>query len=217
MKVSKSCVIIKKLQLGASAFVWPVRIRFPAGCCAAAGVIESKNLLCFIMSTAEEIIEFLGMKPLPGEGGYYVETYRCSEKISPAALPTRYSGARSFGTAILYVLTAETFSAMHRVRSDEIYHFYLGDPVTMLQLYPDGTSEVIILGRQIFSGQQVQVTVPKNSWQGSFVSEGGEFALLGTTVAPGFEFTDFELGQRGELLKQYPNKRDLIVKLTQAE
>ena len=106
---------------------------------------------------------------------------------------------------------------MHRVRSDEIYHFYLGDPVTMLQLYPDGTSEVIILGRQIFSGQQVQVTVPKNSWQGSFVSEGGEFALLGATVAPGFEFTDFELGQRGELLKQYPNKRDLIVKLTQAE
>jgi len=169
------------------------------------------------MSTAEKIIEFLGMKPLPEEGGYYVETYRCSEKIPPAALPARYSDARSFGTAILYLLTAETFSSMHRVRSDEIYHFYLGDPVTMLQLHPDGSSEVITLGRQIFSGQQVQVTVPKNSWQGSFVNKGGEFALMGTTVAPGFEFADFELGQRGELLKQYPNKRDLIIKLNRAQ
>jgi predicted cupin superfamily sugar epimerase len=154
------------------------------------------------------------MKPLAGEGGYYVETYRASEKIGKAALPVRYTDARSFSTAILYLLTADTCSALHRLRSDEIFHFYLGDPVTMLQLCPDGSSEVITLGRDILNGQRVQVAVPKDSWQGCFLNEGGSFALMGTTIAPGFEFADFEPARREELLKKYPARRDLILKLT---
>jgi len=167
------------------------------------------------MMTAEQIIEFFQMKPLPHEGGYYVETYRSDEKIAQAALPTRYTGERNLSTAILYLLTPDMFSALHRLRSDEIFHFYLGDPVTMLQLHSNGSSEVITLGQDIFNDQRVQVTMPKNSWQGCFLNEGGKFALMGTTIAPGFEFADFELAHREELLRQYPNQRELILKLTQ--
>jgi len=154
------------------------------------------------------------MKPLPYEGGFYVDTYRCAEKIAQSALSARYSVQRSFSTAILYLLTPDTSSALHRVKSDEIFHFYLGDSVTMLQLHLDRTSEIITLGQDIMNGQRIQATVPSNSWQGCFLSEGGKFALMGCTAAPGFEFADFELGQREELLKQYPGQRDLILKLT---
>lgn len=171
-------------------------------------------VIIIIVATAEQIIGFFEMKPLPGEGGYYVETYRASEKINETALPARYTGERGLGTAILYLLTPDTFSALHRVKSDEIFHFYLGDPVTMLQLCPDGSSEVITLGRDILNGQRVQVTVSKDNWQGSFLNEGGNFVLMGTTVAPGFEFADFEPARREELLGRYPDRRELILKLT---
>jgi predicted cupin superfamily sugar epimerase len=164
--------------------------------------------------TAEQIIEFFGMRPLPQEGGFYVETYRCREKIKKMALPARYTGERSFSTAILYLLTPDTFSALHRINSDEIFHFYLGDPVTMLQLHPDGTDEIITLGHDVLNGQHVQVIVPRDSWQGCFLKEGGEFALMGTTVAPGFETADFQPAQRQDLLQRYPSRRDLIIKLT---
>lgn len=164
--------------------------------------------------TAEQIIEFFGMRPLPKEGGFYVETYRCREKIAQAQLSARYAGDRSFGTAILYLLTPDTLSVLHRVNSDEIFHFYLGDSVTMLHLHPDGSSEVITLGHDVLNGQRVQVTVPRKSWQGCFLNKGGRFALMGTTVAPGFESADFEPAKRQDLLQQYPCQRDLIIQLT---
>jgi len=166
------------------------------------------------MLTAEQLIAFFDMKPLAGEGGYYVETYRAQERIGSAGLPERYGGQRCFGTAILYLLTADDFSALHSVKSDEIFHFYLGDAVTMLQLHPDGSSEVVALGHDISAGQYVQVTVPAGGWQGCFVNAGGRFALLGTTMAPGFELSDFELARREELLEKYPDQRNLILKLT---
>ncbi len=167
--------------------------------------------------TAEQIIGFFGMRPLPQEGGFYVETYRCQDKIEKAALPARYTGDRNFSTAILYLLTPDTFSALHRVKSDEIFHFYLGDTVTMLQLHPDGSSEVITLGHDVLNGQSVQVAVPRDSWQGCFLNKGGDFALMGTTVAPGFETADFEPVQRQNLLQQYPSQRDLIIQLTRQQ
>lgn len=169
------------------------------------------------MVTAEQIIKFFGMKPLTDEGGYYVETYRALEKIAPAALPVRYTSERNFATAILYLLTPDTFSSLHRLAGDEIYHFYLGSPVTMLQLHPDGSSEVITLGQDILNGQCVQTVVPQSTWQGCFLNEGGKFALMGVTVAPGFEFVDYESGCRDKLLEQYPNEHDLIVRLTREE
>jgi predicted cupin superfamily sugar epimerase len=166
------------------------------------------------MMTPEQIIKFFGMKPLPHEGGYYVQTYQCTERIAQTALPARYTNDKNFSTAILYLLTPNTFSALHRLRSDEIFHFYLGDPVTRIQLHPDGSGNVVTLGQDILNGQCVQVTVPKNTWQGSLLNEAGKFALMGCSVAPGFQFEDFELGKREGLLNEYPNQRDLILRLT---
>ena len=118
------------------------------------------------MLTADQIITLLNLKPYPEEGGYFVETYRSSETISENALPSHYKGARPFGTAIYYLLTPETFSSIHRLQSDEIFHFYLGDPIEMPQLFPDGSGKVLILGSDILNGMQPQVFV-----QGGFGKE----------------------------------------------
>jgi len=165
------------------------------------------------MITADQLIALLDLKPHP-EGGYYIETYRSSETISEEALPSRYKGRRCFGTAIYYLLTAQTFSAMHRLRSDEIFHFYSGDPVEMLQLWPDGSGRVAILGSDVLNGMQPQVVVDRGVWQGARLLKGGKFALLGTTVSPGFEFADYESGRRKELVKSYPQFRELVIALT---
>jgi predicted cupin superfamily sugar epimerase len=113
------------------------------------------------MLTADKIIALLNLKPHPEEGGYFVETYRSSETLSEKALPSRYKGVRSFGTAIYYLLTPETFSTIHRLQSDEIFHFYLGDPVEMLQLWPDGSGRILILGTDIMNGMKPQAVIPK--------------------------------------------------------
>ncbi len=166
------------------------------------------------MLTAEEIISALHLRPHPNEGGYYVETYRSSEEIGENSLPPRYQGKRSISTAIYYLLTPESFSSMHRLHTDEIFHFYLGDAVEMLQLQPDGSGKVVRLGSNILGGESPQVMVPRGVWQGSRLVAGGRFALLGTTVAPGFEFSDYETGRRNELLTAYPAYAELIVALT---
>jgi predicted cupin superfamily sugar epimerase len=166
------------------------------------------------MISAEEIIQLLGMKPHLEEGGYFVELYRSGDVIPKKALPDRYGYKRSFGTAIFYLLTPDTFSALHRLESDEIFHFYLGDPATMLQLRPDGSTLVLTLGQDILSGQQLQVVVPHGTWQGTFLNEGSAFALLGCTMAPGFDWDDFEIGSRGDLIKEYPEQHELITRLT---
>jgi len=159
------------------------------------------------------IIEHLGLEPHP-EGGYYRETYRCEERIPPHGLPSRYSAEKSFGTAILYLLTSDTVSVLHRLRSDEVFHFYLGDPVLMLLLYPDGHGEEVILGNDLERGQFPQRVVPGYTWQGMMLVEGGSFALMGTTVAPGFDFGDFELGGGKELVREYPRFERIIERLT---
>ncbi len=166
------------------------------------------------MISPDQIISLLNMKPLPSEGGYFVETYRSSDSIPEMALPSRYRGMRSLGTAIYYLLTPESFSAIHRLRSDEIFHFYLGDPVEMLQLWPDGTGRIVMLGPDLLNGMRPQVIVPKGVWQGARLRKNGKWALLGTTVSPGFEFADFEPGQKGELADSYPEFRHLIIALT---
>jgi len=166
------------------------------------------------MLTANQIITLFNLKPHPEEGGYFAETYRSSETLSEKALPSRYKGIRSFGTAIYYLLTPEIFSVMHRLQSDEIFHFYLGDPVEILQLRPDGPGKVITIGSDILNGMQPQVLVPRGVWQGARLIKGGKFALLGTTVSPGFELADYEPGQREELANSHPRFRDLITALT---
>jgi predicted cupin superfamily sugar epimerase len=165
------------------------------------------------MLTAEQIRELLQMRPHPIEGGYFAETYRGAAMI-PQSLPGGYPGHRAISTAIYYLLTPDTFSAMHRVRGDEMFHFYLGDAVEMLQLKADGSGEVILLGQDIAAGMRLQYTVPGGVWQGSRVRAGGKYALLGTTMAPGFEYEDYETGQRHELSAQFPQYSTMIAVLT---
>jgi len=166
------------------------------------------------MDSAEEMIRLLNLQPHPKEGGFFRETYRAAERTSKDALPERYDGPRNHGTAIYYMLTPGTFSALHRLRSDEIFHFYLGGPVRMLQLHPDGSGEMIMLGPDLAKGQRLQVLAPRGVWQGSFLEPGSEFALLGCTVAPGFDYADYEHGDRASLLEKYPAFADMIERLT---
>jgi uncharacterized protein len=166
------------------------------------------------MPTAEELIAFLKLQPHPKEGGFFRETYRAAESLT--ALPDRYGAPRSHSTAIYYLLTPTTFSALHRLQSDEIFHFYLGDPVRMLQLQEGGGGREIVLGQDVLGGQQVQAVVPRGVWQGSILEPSGKFALLGCTVAPGFDYADYEEGHRAELTARYPKFATMIARLTQA-
>lgn len=165
------------------------------------------------MLTADDVIDLLQLKPLPLEGGYFREMYRSADVLTAGSLPQRYGRDKAAGTAIYYLLSPDTFSAMHRLPTDEIFHFYLGDPVTMLQLGTDG-GKLVTLGSDIRAGQQPQVGVPRSIWQGSLLQPGGKFALMGTTMAPGFDFTDYEHGGRGELCRQYPAFAETIRRLT---
>jgi uncharacterized protein len=166
------------------------------------------------MLTAEHIRDLLKMKPLPVEGGYFAETYRSKDELAASALPGGYPGERAISTAIYYMLTPDTFSALHRLRGDEIYHFYLGDPVEMLQLKPGGTGEAVLLGQDVAAGMRLQHVVPGGTWQGARLAPGGKFALMGTTMAPGFDLQDYEGGNRAELIAQYPQYSALITWLT---
>ncbi len=168
--------------------------------------------------TAADLIAHLRLQPLPVEGGYFRQTYCSPESLPGASLPPRYGAPRPFGTAIYYLLTSEadSFSALHRLLTDEVYHFYLGDPVEMLLLHRDGGSQRVLLGPDVLNGQELQFVAPRGSWQGSRLVDGGQFALLGTTMAPGFDAGDFELGRREDLLARYPDRAGLIRALTRA-
>jgi len=166
-------------------------------------------------SLIKEIIKKFDMTPLENEGGYFSETYRSEEMIAKEYLPTRYRSSRCFFTSILYLITPDSFSSLHKVASDEMFHFYLGDPVVMLNLFEDGKGQKIKLGSNIFSGEQVQYLVPKNTWQGAKLEKGGKFALLGTTVSPGFEYEDYIQAKiyKNEILNKYPDFTVLINEL----
>jgi len=170
------------------------------------------------MVTAERLIEHFGLEPLPGEGGYYKRTYRAEETVKRKALPARYGSEKFLGTAIYYLLSADadSFSALHRLSTDEIYHFYLGDPVEMLLLEPDGESRPVILGADVLARQQVQFVVPRGIWQGARLVAGGRFALLGATMAPGYDDADYERGDCGQLSRLYPKQAALIRSLTRS-
>lgn len=157
---------------------------------------------------AQSLIESLDLKPLPLEGGYFRETYRSDRKIG---------GSKDVSTCIYFLLTDETFSAFHRLPSDEIWHFYSGDPVDLYTIDEGGQLTVHKLSSQIASGIAPQVVVKSGCWQAANLSEGGRFALLGCTVAPAFDFEDYEHGRRDHLLERFPQHRDEIMKLTRGE
>ena len=145
----------------------------------------------------------LQLQPHPVEGGFFRETYRSTATI----------GSRSLSTAIYYLLTPKTVSALHRLPGDELFHFYLGDPVRMLQLWPDGSTRTLTIGADLTAGHVPQQVVPGGVWQGSILIDGGKFALLGATMAPGFDYKDYESGDRTELTARYPEASVMIERL----
>jgi predicted cupin superfamily sugar epimerase len=170
------------------------------------------------MTTAEEMIKKLDLKPLPEEGGYYRETYKSSDPTLPAKVFGIDSATtRRLSTAIYYLVTPESFSALHRVKSDEMFHFYSGDPVEMIQIDNSGNLTNFILGADVMNNQTPQVVVPKGIWQALRLKAGGKWALMGTTVAPGFEFEDFELGDRSRLIHQFPKLKTPVTEYTIAK
>ena len=158
--------------------------------------------------TANDIKTLLRLEPHPVEGGWYRRTY------TSAATVALERGARAQGTAIYYLLEEGTFSEMHMLRSDEMFHFYLGDPAEMLLLASDGASRVVTLGSDLAAGQQVQWMVPAGTWQGCGLVQGGKMALLGCTVTPGFDFADYTSGSRAELAAGWPAEAARIRELT---
>lgn len=167
-----------------------------------------------LVLTVPQIKDLLKLQPLPSEGGFFAEVYRSTCKLPSSALPSGYADERSLSTAIYYLLTPENFSAIHRLRGDEVYHFYLGDPVEMLLLKQDGTAEAVLEGPDIAAGMRLQQVVAGGTWQGARLAPGGQYALMGTTMAPGFDPADFELGNRDQLSAQYPRYSPLIAMLT---
>jgi hypothetical protein len=163
---------------------------------------------------AAAIVNALGLAPHPKEGGWFRETYRAAETLSERALGGRYAGPRAVSTAIYYLLTPTTFSSLHRLASDEMFHFYAGDPVEQLQLHPGGRGEIVTLGNNLAAGQRPQVLVPGGVWQGARLAPGGRYALLGCTVAPGFEYADYVGGNRAALAAAYPEFAERIATLT---
>jgi uncharacterized protein len=163
--------------------------------------------------TGAEWIAALRLAPHP-EGGFYRETYRASETVEAAHLPSRFRGARVHSTAIYFLLPGDQISALHRIESDEVWHFYTGSSLTLSMLHPDGRLEEVRLGPDFARGERFQAVVPAGAWYGAKVDDPHAYALVGGTVAPGFEFADFELADRAALLARFPQHRETVVRLT---
>ncbi len=167
--------------------------------------------------SAEQLVAYFNLKPLPVEGGMFARPYISADQYAGNVLPKRYEGVdHAFGSAIymLYTDEPDSFSEFHKLKTDEVFHFYLGDPFELLLLQPDGTSRTVVMGQDVLAGQQVQFVVPAGVWQGSRLLPGGKYAFFGTTMAPAFSITDFEAASREELLQQYPHEADRIHELT---
>src|SRR5436190_4781932 len=159
------------------------------------------------MLTAQQLIEQYQLQSHP-EGGYYLQTYCSSELIRRDALPNRFKGNRYFSTAIYFLLEGKQFSAFHRIQSDELWHFYTGVALHIFLIYPDGRGEVLKLGDGLANGYSFQQIVPAGCWFASRSAKEDGFSFVGCTVAPGFDFADFELAKKDVLLKEYPGHAD---------
>ena len=163
---------------------------------------------------AEDLIARLGLEKHP-EGGYYRETYRSEESLAAENLPERFSGGeRSLSTSIYFLLAGDDFSALHRIKSDEVWHFYAGETLVIHVLDQSGRYTRHRLGNSCKGDVSFQVVVKAGCWFGVSLEKPETFALVGCTVSPGFDFRDFELAERGEMLRLYPGARQIIEKLT---
>ncbi len=166
-------------------------------------------------SSAADVKQLLELQPHPREGGWYTRTLESAELLPPTSFASgRYPTERRLMTAIYYLLEPETFSEMHRLRSDEVFHHYLGGAVELLQLHPDGKASIHLLGTNLTEGERPQLLVPRGVWQGSRLLEPEGFALLGCTVSPGFEYEDYESATYAELVATWPQQAERLRALT---
>ena len=164
------------------------------------------------MNNIDFWIKYLGLLPHP-EGGYYKETYRSPEVLTASNLPERFKGDRNFSTAIYFLLRSEDRSVFHRIKSDEIWHFYQGSTLLIYVLH-EKQLHIHRLGSDLDKGDSLQVVIPANCWFGAHVENSESFSLCGCTVAPGFDFRDFEMGSREKLLREFPDFSVEIKRLT---
>jgi predicted cupin superfamily sugar epimerase len=165
------------------------------------------------MIKPESIINALQLNPHP-EGGYFRETYRSGGMIGREELGEKFSGKRNFSTCIYFLLTSESFSAFHRIVQDEAWHFYDGSPLFLHMISAEGKYTKVVIGRNFEEGEVPQFVVPGGTWFAAEVADTDSFTLLGCTVAPGFDFADFEIGRKNYLSKLFPHIGQIIIKLT---
>ncbi len=163
--------------------------------------------------TASDLISKLNLLSHP-EGGFYKETYRSEELVDKEALPDRFNASRHFATSIYFLLVDNNFSALHKIKSDETWHFYAGNTLEVIEIDAKGQLIITPLGSNVLNGEVFQYTVKAGHWFGSRVKKGGTFALVGCTVAPGFDFEDFEMATRVDLINQFPNHQHIIEEMT---
>jgi len=164
------------------------------------------------MSITNQLIQKYNLEPHP-EGGWYKQTYKSNEQIAADALPERFGASRAFSTAIYFLLEKGNFSAFHRIKSDECWHFYAGDPLLIYIIEQSGGLKVISLGNDLEKGQSFQYVVPANCWFASRPAPESEYCFVGCTVSPGFEFEDLELADATELSVVYPEHKSIIKEL----
>lgn len=164
------------------------------------------------IKTADYWIEKLELQAHP-EGGYFNETYRSKDRLHESKLPDRYNTSRVFGTSIYFLLTTESVSNFHRLTSDEIWHYHQGGSAVIHVISKDGELTSSRIGNDLEGGESLQVVIPRGTWFAAEVVR-ENFILVGCTVAPGFEFEDFELADRGSLSSAYPQHQTLIGRFT---
>jgi Uncharacterized conserved protein len=164
------------------------------------------------MSQVHQLIQRYNLQPHP-EGGWYCQTYKSIEQITTKALPERFAGDRAFSTAIYFLLEQGNFSAFHRIKSDECWHFYAGDELHIYMIHQNGELEIISLGNDPEKGQTFQYIVPANCWFASRPAPGSEYCFVGCTVSPGFEFEDLELANATALSNAHPQHKEIIKEL----
>ena len=163
--------------------------------------------------TVDPLDKELNLLPHP-EGGYYKETYRSKGVISNSCLPSDFSGERNIATGIYFLIEKGNFSALHKIKSDETWHFYYGDALEVIEINEQGNLKITKIGSNIIKGETFQYTVKANTWFGSRVSGNGNFSLVGCTVYPGFDFNDFELANKQDLINLFPQHQNIITQLT---
>ncbi|MFK7953598.1 MAG: cupin domain-containing protein [Ekhidna sp.] len=166
-----------------------------------------------MIKRAEDLIQKLQLQKHP-EGGYFKEVYRSNEQISKTGLPNRFAGSKSFGTSIYFMLTSDSFSAFHKINQDETWHFYEGSTIELHMINTEGVHSTVLIGSKLEEDNHFQFTVSGNVWFAAKVIESNNYSLVGCTVAPGFDFDDFSLANRNDLISSFPNCAEIIEQFT---